>query len=161
MKPWVWMQLLRQHYTGSAGSSILSDRFTFWNLRQNSHETIQDWEVKIRQAGSLCEYERMADEINRDKFIFGLLDQTTRTDLLKTHKNADGSKKTLPDVVVEAKAVESAKHANKLIVDTSRPVKERPLDQSQPDEAQEGSRHLSLVWGQTRPTLMEILPSKW
>ena len=28
-KPWVWMEKLHVHYTGSAGSSLLTDRFKF------------------------------------------------------------------------------------------------------------------------------------
>ena len=28
-KPWVWMEQLKTHYTGSA-SSVLSDRYMFW-----------------------------------------------------------------------------------------------------------------------------------
>ena len=28
-KPWVWMQKLRTHYTGSIGSTLMTDRFKF------------------------------------------------------------------------------------------------------------------------------------
>ena len=28
-KPWIWMDKLRLHYTGSIGSSLLADRFKF------------------------------------------------------------------------------------------------------------------------------------
>ena len=80
LKPWLWMERLRNHYAGSADSTVLPDRFTFWNLRQNVQDSIQDWEVKVRQAGSLCEYHTM------DKFIFRLLSQSTRTDFLKAQR---------------------------------------------------------------------------
>ena len=47
-----------------------------------------------------------------------------RTELLKTHVKPDNSKKTLQDVVVEARAIESAKQTNKLIVDLSKGMDE-------------------------------------
>ena len=50
LKPWIRMERLRNHYAGSVDSTVLSDRFTFWNLQQNVHDSVQDWEVKVRQA---------------------------------------------------------------------------------------------------------------
>jgi hypothetical protein len=114
-KPWVWMQKLRDHYTGSTGSSLLANRYQFWNIGQAPNESVQDWEVKVRQYGSLCDYTNHRDEMCRDKFIFGLRDERLRTDLLKSHLNANGGEKTLADVTREAKAHESAQQANKLI----------------------------------------------
>lgn len=119
-KPWVWMEKLRAHYTGSTGTSLLTDRFKFWMSSQASHESIQEWEVKVRQASSLCAYGELTDELTRDKFIFGLNEDHTRTELLKTHVKPDNTKKTLQDVVAEARAIESAKQTNKLIVDSSK-----------------------------------------
>ena len=119
-KPWIWMDKLRAHYTDTSGGSLLTDRFKFWTSSQASHESIQEWEVKVRQASSLCAYGDLTDELTRDKFIFGLNEDHTRTDLLKTHVKPDNSKKTLQDVVAEARAIESAKQTNKLIVDSSK-----------------------------------------
>ena len=62
-KPWIWMDKLRAHYTGSSGSSLMANRFQFWNIQQSVHESIQDWEVKVRQYGSLCEYTTQQDEM--------------------------------------------------------------------------------------------------
>ena len=84
------------------------------------HESIQEWEVKVRQASSLCAYGELTDELTRDKFIFGLSEDHMRTELLKTHVKPDNSKKTLQDVVAEARAIESAEQTNKLIVDSSK-----------------------------------------
>ena len=117
-KAHVWMEKLRAHYTGSIGSSLMTDRFKFWHLSQSSHESVQDWEVKIRQGGNLCNYGASADEMNRDKFVFGLYDTSIRTELLKTHLKADQSSKSLSDVVCEAKTLESAQRTNQLITDT-------------------------------------------
>ena len=111
-KPWIWMEKLRSHYTGTSGSSLLSDRFEFWTSSQTQHESIQEWEVKVRQAGSLCGYGQLSKELCRDKFIFGLNGKHMRTELLKTHVKPDKSAKTLSDVVAEARATEFATQAN-------------------------------------------------
>ena len=92
-KPWVWMGKLRAHFTGSTGSSLLTDRFKFWMSSQASHESIQKWEVKVRQARSLCAYGELTDELTRDKFIFGLNEDHARTELLKTHVKPDNTKR--------------------------------------------------------------------
>ena len=94
-KPWIWMTKLREHYTGSSGNSLMADRFQFWKIQQSPHESIQDWEVRIRQYRSLCEYSAYSDEMCRDKFVFGLYDETIRTELLKSHIKADGTAKVL------------------------------------------------------------------
>ena len=111
-KPWIWMKKLRSHYTGTSGSSLLSDRFKFWTSSQMQHESIQEWEVKVRQADSLCGYGQLSDELCRDKFIFGLNGEHMRTELLKTHVKPDNVAKTLSDVEAEATAIESATQAN-------------------------------------------------
>lgn len=124
-KPWIWMDKLRLHYTGSIGSSLLADRFKFWNTQQSPHESVQEWEVKVRQAGSLCSYNTLTDEMCRDKFVFGLHDGTMRAELLKTHLKSDGMPKNMQDVVAEAKALESAQKANKLITDATKGIEEQ------------------------------------
>lgn len=55
-----------------------------------------------------------------DKLVFGLCDNTTRTELLKTHLRPDNTPKALTEVVAEAKLMESAQKANKLIIDTTK-----------------------------------------
>ena len=47
----------------------MTDRFKFWHSAQNMHESVQDWEVKVRQAGNLCEYGAITDQMCRDKFV--------------------------------------------------------------------------------------------
>ena len=116
-KPWIWMDKLRLHYTGSMGSSLLADRLKFWHVQRSPHESVQEWEVKVRQAGSLYSYNTSTDEMCRDKFVFGLHDDTMRAELLKTHLKSDGTPKSMQDVVAEDKALESAQKANKLITD--------------------------------------------
>ena len=54
----------------------MADRFKIWNIYQSPHETVQDWEVKVRQYGSLCQYTNMQDEMYWDKFVFRLHSET-------------------------------------------------------------------------------------
>ena len=61
------MQKLQTHYTGSIGSTLMTDRFKFWHLSQSTHETAKDWEVKVRQTGNLCDYGAATNQICRDK----------------------------------------------------------------------------------------------
>ena len=91
---------------------------------QSLHKSIQEWEVKVRHAGSLCGYGDLSDELCRDKFIFGLNEDNIRTESLKTHIKPDNSGKFLSDVVAEARAIESAKQTNKLIADSSKGIDE-------------------------------------
>ena len=119
-KPWIWMEKLRLHYTGSTGSSFLADRFKFWGLNQTLTESVQAWEVRIREAGSLCSFGTLSDEMYRDKVIFGLNNDSMRAELLKTHLKPDNTPKSMADVVTEAKALESAYTANQLIADSSK-----------------------------------------
>ncbi len=119
-KPWIWMEKLKIHYTGASGSALLPDRFKFWHITQKPHESIQEWEVRIRQASSLCEYADWQDTNNRDNFIFGLNSSAFRSELSKTHLRSDGTPKTMYDVVAEAKALEAANMTNKIIGDATR-----------------------------------------
>lgn len=77
-------------------------------------------------------YNALTDEMCRDKFVFGLHDGTLRAELLKTHLKSDGMPKNMQDVVAEAKALESAQKANKLITD----------GRSQPKPPREQNVHL-------------------
>ena len=119
-KTWIWMAKLCIHYTGSTGSLILADRFKFWGHNQTLTESVQEWEVRIRQAGRLRSYGTLSDEMYRDKFIFGLNNNAMRAELLKTHLKPDNIPKNMADLVTEAKALESAYTANKLITDSSK-----------------------------------------
>lgn len=79
-KPWVWMaklHTLHRQFTSP-------DRFKFWTTTQDPNESKQEWEVKVRQTGSLCAYGELSDELTHDKFIFGLNDDNMRTELQKT-----------------------------------------------------------------------------
>ena len=81
---------------------------------------MQAWEVKIRNAGSLCSYDALSNEMYRDKFVFGLHNDTMQAQLLKTHLKPDNTAKSMADVLTEAKVLESAHMANKLIEDSTK-----------------------------------------
>jgi len=119
------MEKLRAHNTSSVGSTLMTDRFKFWHASQATNETVQDWEVKVRQGGNLCKYGAATDHMCRDKFVFGLCNNTIKTELLKTHLKPDGTEKAMSDVVVEAKTLESAQRTNQLIVETSKVFEEQ------------------------------------
>ena len=53
-----------------------------------------------------------------DKYVFGVSQEVICTNLLKTHLKADQTNKSLYDMVCEAKAMETAKQANKLMMDS-------------------------------------------
>ena len=123
-KPWVWMDKLRVHYAGSAATSLLTDRFKYWTTNQSPYESVQDWETRVRQTCSLCNYAALTDEMCRDKFVFGLHDSDIRTEPPKCHLKPDKTQKSLSDVVREARALESARQTNKLIRDTNKIIEE-------------------------------------
>ena len=140
-KPWLWVKHLKTHYTGSC-SSKLTDRYNFSALNQSSSESMKEWEIKVRQAGHLCEYGNMTDELSRDKFIFGIHERfkDIRVELLKTDKNDDKSDKTLAQVASLARALETASSASHMIGSqhaeqvnfTRRPLR-APAGQTQPN----------------------------
>ncbi|KAL9951501.1 hypothetical protein ACROYT_G044170 [Oculina patagonica] len=121
------MEKLRLHYTGSTGSSLMADRFKFWGFSQSPNESVQAWEVKIRQAGSLCSYGAHSDEMYRNKFVFGLHNDAMQAKLLKTHLKVYNTAKSMGDVVTEAKALETAHMANKLIADSTKSTTEEQV----------------------------------
>ena len=106
-------------------SNIPSDRqVQYWTTNQSPHESVQDWETRIRQTCNMCNYAALTDEICWDKFVFGLHDSYIRTELLKYHLKPDKTQKSLSDVVGEARAFESARQTNKLIGDTNKTIEE-------------------------------------
>lgn len=116
-KPWVWMEKLSEHFTKPIKSSLMTDRYAFWNLSQKKHESIQNWELRVRQTGNLCRYGNIADELFRDKFVFGLYDNIIRIELLRTHQKPNNITKTLSDVVMEAKTMKGSQANSHSIVD--------------------------------------------
>ena len=93
-------------------------------------------------------------------FVFGLNEDHTRTELLKTHVKPDNTKKTLQDVVAEARAIESAKQTNKLIIDSSKEQMKRSTGQASDTARWNSTGNLERVSGVVTgkvPTLGEYV----
>ena len=98
---------------------------TVVNVGMFAHtETIQDWEVRIRQAGSLCEYGNLLMSCVEINLFFGLSDTIICINLLKTYLRTDCSQKNMPDIIVEEKRMESAQNKSKLITDIAKSIEE-------------------------------------
>lgn len=80
----------------------MTGRFRFWGINQLPHQTVQDWELKVN-------------------------DGNIRTELLelKTHSKSGNTKKLMSNLVNEAKALESAQKANRVINETTTGIEEQ------------------------------------
>ena len=118
-KPWKWMEALSQHFVGA--DTVMSDRYTFHEIKQQESETMTDWEIRVQEMAAPLEYGEMADQMKRDKFTFGLYNSNIRGELLKmNHKDKDGNVLKLSHVTSQAKALEAAETANKMVDTSSR-----------------------------------------
>jgi transposase InsO family protein len=119
--PWVWENHLLAHY--GSQDTVLADRMTFMETcKQRKEESITDFEARCKYHGSKCEYSSMKDveqELIRDRFATGVLDDKLRADLLR-HKNEDGSIVTLAAVVTKARAWEAANMTNQKVIEALR-----------------------------------------
>ena len=84
-KPWKWMEALSQHFVGA--DTLMSDRYTFHEIKQQESETMTDWEIRVQEMAAPLEYGEMADQMKRDKFTFGLYNSNIRGELLKMNHN--------------------------------------------------------------------------
>lgn len=79
-----------------------------------------------------------------------------RGKLLKMHLKQDGNPKNMQHVVAEAKALKSAKKANKLIMDATKGQEE----QAGQNETKEGTWNLPLVLQPTQAPSLKNMPCK-
>lgn len=70
----------------------MTERFKFWQATQMSQKNVQQWEMRVRHSGNLCQYSNLTDEMCRDKFVFGI-DPTICTELLKSHLTQEKTQK--------------------------------------------------------------------
>ena len=70
-------------------NNILYKRYGFWNLRQEDDESIDVYLTRIKIKIDMCEYIRegwpptVQEELMRDKFLFGLIDDNLKERLLR------------------------------------------------------------------------------
>ena len=66
---------------------ILFERYTFWNIRQEETESVDAYLTRIRLKLEMCEYAaEVRQDLARDKFVFGPIDDRTKERLLREEK---------------------------------------------------------------------------
>lgn len=58
----------------TAGVNILRERHTFYNRKQQIHETLDEFADEIRQLAESCQFGDLAGSLVRDRILFGLKD---------------------------------------------------------------------------------------
>ena len=73
----------------SPRKNILYERYGFWSLHQEDDESIDAYLTRIKIKIDMCEYTKegwpqaVRQELTRDKFVFGLIDDTLKERLLR------------------------------------------------------------------------------
>ena len=73
----------------SPRKNIIYERYGFWTIQQEEDETIDAYLTRIRMKIDLCEYDKegwppaVHQELIRDKFVFGLMDDNVKERLLR------------------------------------------------------------------------------
>ena len=73
----------------SPRKNIIYERYGFWTIQQEDGESIDAYLTRIRMEIDLCEYEKegwpsaVRQELIRDKFVFGLIDNNLKERLLR------------------------------------------------------------------------------
>lgn len=63
-------QLLNKQFTKK--TSVLRERFNFYNAKQKSDETVTNWFARIKKLSIDCKFGEQFDDILLDRFISGL-----------------------------------------------------------------------------------------
>ena len=93
----------------SPRKNIIYERYGFWTIQQEEDETIDAYLTRIRMKIDLCEYDKegwppaVRQELIRDKFVFGLMDDNVKERLLRE------TDVTLSKAVETAQRTESSK----------------------------------------------------
>ena len=72
----------------SPRKNIIYKRHGFWTIQQEDHKTVDRYLVRIHMKIDLCEYDKegwppvVCQELIRDKFVFGLVDDGLKGQLL-------------------------------------------------------------------------------
>ena len=100
----------------SPHKNIIYERYRFWTIQQEYDETIDAYLTRIRMKIDLCEYDKegwpsgVRQELIRDKFVFGLTDDSLKERLLhevdvslakavETAQRAKSSKKQIREMI--------------------------------------------------------------
>ena len=72
-----------------ARKNILYERYSFWSLHQDEDESVDAYLILIKAKIDMCEYAKeewpaaIRQELTRDKFVFGLIDDNLKERLLR------------------------------------------------------------------------------
>ena len=112
------MQALSQNFVEA--DTVMSEKYTFHGIKQQESETMADWEIRVQKMGAPLEYGEMADQMKRDKFTFGLNNSNIRGKLPKMNHNTKMGIHSSYHVISQAKALEAAETAHKMVDTSSR-----------------------------------------
>lgn len=79
-----WEELvavLKGHY--APRPMVIAERFKFNRRYQKEEETVATFSVELKRLASTCEFGSFLDDALRDRFVAGLKDKKTQSDLLK------------------------------------------------------------------------------
>ena len=73
----------------SPQKNILYERHGFWSMRQDDGESVDSYLARLKLKVNYCEYDKTSwplavrNEMTRDKFVFGLIDDGLKKHLLR------------------------------------------------------------------------------
>ena len=79
--PKIILDILQDHFVSIR--NILYERYIFHNTEQQTHETIDQYLIKLRQLSEPCQFGTLEDEMVRDRLVLGCKDSAARTRLFR------------------------------------------------------------------------------
>lgn len=76
-----FVAVLKGHY--APRPMLIAERFKFNRRYQKEEETVATFSVELKKLASTCEFGKFLDDALRDRFVAGLKDRKTQTDLLR------------------------------------------------------------------------------
>lgn len=76
------LSVLRAHL--SPEPLIIAERYHFYNRAQREGETVGQYMAALRNLASKCDFKTFLEEALRDRFVFGLRDDSTKQKLMGT-----------------------------------------------------------------------------
>ena len=79
--PKIILDILQDHFV--LIRNILYERYIFHNTEQQTHETIDQYLIKLCQLSEPCQFGTLEDEMVRDRLVLGCKDSAARTRLFR------------------------------------------------------------------------------
>ena len=64
------VELLKRQYAPHI--SVMRERIKFYQVEQQEHETINEWNVRIRRLATNCRFGQRLEDVLKDKFLAGI-----------------------------------------------------------------------------------------